>query len=281
MPELPPLKIPKRLTRIAQPPKQLFWHGSDPEALLARPCVAIVGSRAVSPYGRQVTRQFAAQLAERGVVIISGLAFGVDSIAHQAALEAGGLTIAVLPGSVDEVYPRSHARLAEEILAKGGALVSEYPAGTAVLNINFIARNRLIAGLADTTFIPEAALKSGSLHTAGFTIEQGKTVMAVPGPITSPTSVGTNNLIKSGAVPITSLEDLLHALNLEGTEAVVQGSTPEEQRLIDLLGDGISDGQKLLVQSGLPVQTFNQALVMLEINGKVRALGNNYWSLCR
>jgi DNA processing protein len=239
-----------------------------------------VGSRAVSPYGQQVTRQFATQLAERGVTIISGLAFGVDSIAHESALEAGGKTIAVLPGSVDTIYPRQHEQLAERILAQGGAVISEYPPGTSVMKHHFIERNRLIAGLTDAVLIPEAALKSGSIHTANFAIDQGKDVLAVPGPITSPTSVGANNLIKRGAIPITGVDDLLDTLNLEHAERVVQGSTPEEQLLINLMKQGLYRGTALFEASKLPIHTFNQTLVMLEIEGKVRALGNDHWDLC-
>lgn len=272
--------IPERLLHVDPPPKQLFYRGAPLKGLLSTRCVAIVGSRAVSPYGQQVTRQFATQLAERGITIISGLAYGVDSIAHEAALEAGGKTIAVLPGSVDTIYPRQHEQLAQRILAQGGALISEYPPGTSVMKHHFIERNRLIAGLADAVLIPEAALKSGSIHTANFAIDQGKDVLAVPGPITSPTSVGANNLIKKGAVPITGVDDLLDTLNLEQAERVVQGSTPEEQLLIDLMKQGLYRGAALFEASKLPIHTFNQTLVMLEIEGKVRALGNDHWDLC-
>lgn len=273
------IEIPDRLGLLPQPPVRLFTEGNLLE-LLDRPSVAIVGSRKVSPYGRQVTEQLARQLAERGIVIISGLALGVDSIAHTAAVSAGGATIAVLPSSIEEVYPASHRQLAKQIVDKGGALVSEYPAGSIMFNTNFISRNRLIAGLADITLIPEAALKSGSLHTARFTLELGKDVLAVPGNITSPTSVGTNNLIRAGATPILSFEDVLHAMKLPlQRKRIVKGDTPAEQTIIDLLQSGLSDGHLLQAKSELTATIFNQSLTMLEINGKVRGLGGNQWVL--
>jgi DNA processing protein len=264
------------------PPKTLFHCGADVSELLKRPCLAIVGSRAVSAYGREVTAQLARELAARGVVIISGLAYGVDSIAHKAALEVGGATIAVLPGPIEVVYPRAHQQLAQAIVNKGGALMSEYSGAAQGFDYQFVARNRLIAGLADAVLITEAALKSGSLHTARFALEQGKDVLAVPGNITNPVSVGTNNLIKAGATPITAYTDVLHALGLE--EAMTQtrlhrGSTPAEQCVLDLLQLGICEGDALLKDSNLSVSDFSQALTMLEIAGAVRPLGSNQWRL--
>jgi DNA processing protein len=250
--------------------------------LLERPKVAIVGSRNVTPYGRQVTWQLATKLAEQGITIISGLALGVDSIAHRAALETQGLTLAVLPGPVDVVAPASHRNLAEKILEQGGALVSEYPSGTFAAKQNFIARNRIVIGLADALLITEAAEKSGSLHTARFALEQGKEVMAVPGNITSPTSVGTNNLLKAGAVPITSYLDVLHALRLEDHRTPahkVRGRSAEEQKILDLLLRGITDGEQLLRHCELDPSAFNSVLTMLEIGGKIRSLGGNQWSV--
>jgi DNA processing protein len=227
-----------------------------------------------------VTQRLAAELAKQGTVIVSGLALGVDSIAHQAALDAGGHTVAVLPSSIEEIYPASHRGLAERIVQQGGALISEYPKGTPVMKHNFIARNRLIAGLADGLIVTEAALKSGSLHTARFALEQGIDVFAVPGNITSPTSEGTNNLIKSGAMPLTDVSDVLSRLNIEPVNvALPLGDTEQEQAILDQLAAGISDGNELQQASGLAIELFGQTLTMLEINGKIRALGNNNWSL--
>ncbi len=274
--------FPEPLRDIPSPPKQLYCRGVSLQELLTRPRVAIVGSRRVTPYGRQITEKLASQLAERDIVIISGLAIGIDAIAHQAALTAGGVAIAVLPGPVDQVYPTTNQSLADEILTKGGALVSEYASGEISYKQNFVARNRLVAGLAQALLITEAAEKSGSLHTARFALEQGKDVLAVPGNITSATSVGTNNLLKSGAAPVTSYIDVLHVLGLEdrATPAkTVRGRNVQEQAVIDLLARGVSDGEQLLEQSRLTISEFNQVLTMLEINGKVHPLGANHWSL--
>lgn len=276
-------RFPKQLKNIASAPKELYVDG-DLTPLLAKSRIAIVGSRKVSVYGRRITAELARELAKRGIVIISGLALGVDAIAHQAALEVGGLTIAVLPRGLDKIYPASHHQLAKQITKHGGALVSEYPANTEIYRTNFIARNRLIAGLSQATLITEAAEKSGSLHTARFTLEQGKDVLAVPGNITSSTSVGTNNLLKAGATPVTSYLDVLHALGLKDekgtqTKTTFMGNNESEQKLLELLRSGVSDGDTLLKRSDLEIALFNQTLTMLEISGHIRALGANHWDV--
>jgi DNA processing protein len=274
--------LPARLREIHTAPKQLFVTGANLDELLTRKSVAIVGSRKVTPYGRQVTADLAGRLAEQGVVIVSGLALGVDAIAHQAALEAGGLTIAVLPSPVEAIYPAGHRRLAMQILEQGGALVSEFPAGTKTFPGNFIARNRIVSGLGDALLITEAAEKSGTLHTARFALEQGRDVLAVPGNITSQTSIGTNNLIKAGATPVTSYEDVMYVLGLHThatTISQVYGRNAEEQTVLDLLLTGNTDGEALQKASKLDIATFNQTLTMLEISGKIRPLGANQWAL--
>lgn len=273
---------PSCLGEMSAPPKVLYVLGADLESFMTRPRVAIVGSRGVSTYGRQITTRLASELAAQGVVIISGLALGVDGLAHQAALDAGGLTIAVLPCGLDQIYPATHHNLAKQILLQGGALVSEYDLGTPGLKQNFIARNRIVSGLADALLITEAAEKSGSLHTARFALEQGRDVLAVPGNITSPTSVGTNNLIRAGATPVSSVEDVLHVLGAKrqlSQPVRLIGGSPEEQLLLDILFEGTTDGHELLVRSELAVELFNQTLTMLEITGKVKPLGNNHWTL--
>ncbi|HEY5667669.1 MAG TPA: DNA-processing protein DprA [Candidatus Saccharimonadales bacterium] len=273
--------VPDKLQYIPDPPRQLFTVGVALEHLLDKPCLTVVGSRRVSAYGKAVTTQLVTQAARAGAVIISGLALGVDSIAHRAALEAGGPTIAVMPAGLDKIYPASHANLAKQIIQQGGALVSEYPPGTPPYKYNFVERNRLASGLSDAVLITEAGEKSGTLHTAQFALEQGKEVLAVPGNITSPTSVGANNLIKAGATPVTCIADLLRALGLSQTKQsrAPQGSTPEEQMILDLIFAGTADGSDLLAKSQLEVSIFNQSLTMLEITGKVQALGNNQWAL--
>jgi DNA processing protein len=252
----------------------------DLNNVLQRPTIAIVGSRKVSAYGRDVTKRLARELAEQGMVIVSGLAFGVDSIAHQAVLDAGGQTIAVLPSPLESIYPASHRQLAKRIVEQGGALVTEYPAGTESFKGNFVARNRIIAGLADATLVTEAALKSGSLHTARFALNAGRDVLSVPGNITSPTSEGTNNLIKHGATPVTSVDDVLFSLGIDrsATKAIPKGSNEAEQTILNLLHMGVVDGAQLQAKSGLSIEQFNQHLTMLEITGKIRSLGANQWS---
>jgi DNA processing protein len=275
-------EYPQSLKHIASSPSVLYHRGASLSELLKRPRLAIIGSRSVSPYGREITARLAREMAEQGVVIISGLAIGVDAIAHQAALDAGGLTIAVLPSPVDDPYPASNARLAERIIEKGGALISEYPDNAFAFKTNFVARNRLVAGLAQAILITEAAEKSGSLHTARFALEQGKDVLAVPGNITSISSVGTNNLIKAGATPVTSYLDILFAMGLKphySKARHIVGRTANEQRIIDFLLQGSSDGDILLKLSDLSIPEFNQAMTMLEVGAKIRSLGYNQWSL--
>jgi DNA processing protein len=274
-------QLPAKLAGIPDPPKKIYVAGADLHQLLTKPAVAIVGSRKVSAYGKTVTTQLAIELARAGVVIISGLAIGVDGIAHRAALEAGGLTLAVLPSGLDHIYPGSHYQLAQQIVEQGGALISEYPENSIAYKMNFISRNRLVSGLSDAVLITEAAEKSGTLHTADFALQQGREVLAVPGNITSPTSAGTNNLLKSGATPVTGVKDILHALGLETTEQkqAPKSHNPQEQVLLDLLFSGIQDGSELHLASKLDVSLFNQTLTMLEIRGQIRALGNNRWAL--
>lgn len=274
--------FPGRLTTIGTPPRQLFYIG-DIEPLSEKPVVSIVGSRAVTPYGRQITTKLAGELAGRGVAIVSGLALGVDALAHQAALDTGGYTVAVLPSPVEQVYPASNHKLAQRILEQGGALISEYDQDdrTEAFKSRFIARNRLVSGLADVLLITEASERSGTLHTANFALEQGRTVMAVPGNITSPTSAGTNNLIKAGAIPVTELSDILTALNLDGKheQLEIMAANPAEQSILELLQTGASDSSLIQQQSGLPADVFNQTLTMLEITGKIKPLGSGHWGI--
>lgn len=274
--------FPEVLKTIPDPPKALWQAGAPLEQLLLRPRLAIVGSRSPTAYGRQVTAALARELAERGIVIISGLALGIDCLAHRAALDAGGLAIAVLPGPLERVVPVANRRLAQQILNRGGALVSEYAPGTAAHKQNFIARNRLVAGLSQGVLITEAAEKSGSLHTAGFALEQGREVMAVPGNINNSRSAGTNNLIKSGeAYPVTDYGDVLHILGLSDDTAgrQVRGGNSREQSVLDLMKQGVSEGGQLLRLSRLSASEFNRTLTMLEIGGKIRPLGANQWGI--
>ena len=270
--------FPEILERIPYPPQRIFWAGQPPESWLGRPKLAVVGSRKITPYGRTVTSRLINELARTGVVIISGMAYGVDVAAHQAALAAGGTTVAVMPGGLDMIYPAAHANIARQTIEQG-TLITEYQAGTESFKSNFIARNRLISGLADVLLITEAALKSGSLHTARFALEQGKTVMAVPGNITSPFSEGCNNLIKSGAIPVTSAEDVFFALKINTSVNKPQTITgsPEEQLVFSFIRQGIAAQEEIAAQAKLEGAQLASVLTMLELSGHIRPAGGGNW----
>jgi len=265
---------------IANCPKKLYFIGKLPEK--RTPTVAIVGTRKPTAYGREVTHRLAHDLASRGVIIISGLALGVDSIAHRATLDAGGITLAVLANGVDIIYPATHRDLASDILAKGGAIISEYEPGIEARDFQFLERNRIVSGLSDAVIVTEAAVRSGTLSTVMHALEQGREVFVVPGNITSPLSVGCNNLIKQGAHPITCAEDILEIIApelLRPQTILPLGSTLLESKIIGLLQSGIRDGDELQKLSEVKVNEFSQTITMMEISGTIRALGGNQWTL--
>lgn len=274
--------LPVNLRSVEPPLRQLFWAGASFKEILAKPRVAIVGSRKASQYGRNVTYDLATKLSRADVVIISGLAFGIDSYAHKAALEAGGCTLAVLPTPLDKISPASHHYLAEEILSNGGALISEYENASEIRKLNFIARNRIVSALADVLVITEAARNSGSLHTARFALEQGKTVMAVPGNINSPTSEGCNNLIKSGAAPVTAVSDIFFTLGIEQSAlrpAKIFKGTPQQQQIFKLIADGVKEQEELAAVSRLTVPEISSTLTDLELQGYIRPMGGGAWTI--
>jgi DNA processing protein len=271
---------PANFLDISSIPPVIYYLGEP--AIDYLPAVTLVGSRKVSRYGQEVTYRLAYDLAKQGMTIVSGLALGVDGIAHRGALDAGGRTIAVLGCGLDYLYPPSHRNLAIEILKNGGTILSEYEAGTPTLKQNFIARNRLVSALSDMVIITEAAPASGSLATANFALEQNKTVGAVPGNITSTLSHGTNNLIKTGAVPITNAQDVLDALGMQTAAKLRQdvfGDTEEEQMILNLMKEGVTELESLQARSELEPSLFSQTLTMLEISGKIRPLGAAHWTL--
>ncbi len=196
---------PSKLKNIPDPPSLLYYEGDI--SIFERPTLAVVGSRRPTDYGLRLTSRIVAELAEAGVVIISGLAYGIDGTAHQAALEAGGLTAAVFGCGLDIIYPSGHKALAQRII-HSGCLVSEFPRGTRPERFNFPVRNRIVAGLADGVLVVEAGQKSGALVTARLALDQGRDVMAVPGAVDSELSYGPNALIKQGAVTVTSAQDI-------------------------------------------------------------------------
>lgn len=263
-------EVAPALSRLPQPVKELHFTGPL-EQLLKRPLVAIVGSRKVSAYGKTVTERFATELAQAGVVIVSGLALGVDSIAHQACVAAGGQTIAVLPAGLDRIYPAQHYNLAQAILRQGGVLVSEYAPGSgSPQKYQFIARNRIIAGLSQAVIITEAAINSGSLHTAQFALEQGIDVWAVPGTITSITSAGTNKLIQMGAQPLLATSDMLDFMHIStSVRTRYLPANQTENIVLQALQTTNGTVTELLTATSITLPLLQQTLTMLEINGAI------------
>lgn len=268
------------ITTIALPPKSLHYIGTLPDS--RRPAVAIVGTRKPTAYGKEVTHRLAYDLAKKGVVIISGMALGVDGIAHRAALEAGGTTIAVLGNGLGEMYPNSHRQLAEGIVKAGGAIISEYEPDVPAYPANFLQRNRIVSGLSDGIIITEAASRSGTLNTAGHALEQGREIFVVPGNITSPLSAGCNALLKQGATPVMSAQDILEVIApqlLESQASLALGHNQLQIKIIQLLQSGIRDGDQLQSLLKAAPHEFARELTMMEISGLIRSLGGNQWTL--
>jgi DNA processing protein len=266
---------PRLLKNIDQPPPVLYVCGRLSEA--DEWSVAIVGTRRVTHYGRQVTEEIASFLAANGITVVSGLARGVDAIAHNAALRKQGRTIAVLGNGLDTVYPPEHEKLAAAI-THHGALVSDYPPGTEPLSVNFPPRNRIISGLSLATVIVEAGVTSGALITAKFAADQGRDVLAVPGNIYHDKSKGTNRLIQQGAFPILEPGDILEALNLnliaehQSARANLP-MDPVEAQLFQQLGPEPVHIDELSTLVELPIETITATLTMLELKGFVRQVG--------
>lgn len=258
--ELPPL-----LAAIHDPPPQLYLRDGGALELLAGPAVAIVGARACSPYGAQVARTLARELARAGVCVVSGMARGIDAEAHRGALEAGGPTVAVLGCGIDRDYPAAHAELARRIGAVG-LVVSEYGPGVEPAPWRFPARNRIISGLCAATVVVEARERSGALITADFALEEGREVFAVPGEITSGLSAGTNALLRAGAAPLLSSADVLEVLGIEAARAR-EPPAGAAAAVLALLADGPATSDELVRRSGLAVEAVVAALVELELGG--------------
>ena len=260
--------FPPGLRAIHDPPPGLFVRGSADLELLARPAVAIVGARACSGYGASVARMLGRELGQAGLVVVSGLARGVDAEAHRGALEADAPTVAVLGCGIDRDYPAAHAELARRIAADG-LLVSEYAPGVEPAPWRFPARNRIVAGLCAATVVVEARERSGALITADLALEEGREVFAVPGEIASALSAGTNNLRKLGAAPRTTSADVLASFGLE------PGGRPVDGGLLDLLP---ATADELVRRTGLPAAEIARALVELELDGAAAAHDGVYRS---
>jgi DNA processing protein len=268
------------LRHIPTPPQSLYIMGKLPEKRL--PTVAIIGSRKPSAYGSEVTHRLASELARSGVIIVSGLAYGIDAVAHKAALEVGGTTIAILANGLHKIYPVIHKGLAQEIVKGGGAIISEHPPGVEAMKHHFLARNRLVSGLADAIIVTEATERSGTFSTVAHALDQNKEVFAVPGPITSLLSAGPNRLLQQGAHVAINAQDILNIIapSLTTRQTMLPlGASAYETRIIEALQKGIRDGAALQRATELPAQHFLQALTMLELNGVIHSLGGNQWAL--
>jgi len=279
-------KYPKLLLEIAKLPPILYYKGTMEES--EELCIAVVGTRQITNYGRTVIPQLVKPLVDAGATIVSGMAFGVDSAAHEIAVKNGRRTIAVLGGGLDEksLYPKHHALLAKQIVDSGGCLISEYPIGTPNFKQNFVARNRIISGLSVATLVVECDLESGTLITAKHALDQNRQLFAVPGPIYSQQSQGPNNLIKMGAKAVTSADDIFQDLNLEASSLQKQaenlfGDSPDETVILKLLTFEPVIINELIKESGLKASKVTSTLTFLEMKGRVKNLGGQQYILNR
>ncbi len=271
---------PKLLREIPNAPAVLYIAGDLlPADGLS---IAIVGSRKFTPYGSQVTYDLTRDLIRANLTVVSGLALGIDAIAHRTALEYSGRTLAVLACGVDAIYPASNRQLGEKILEGRGAIISELPLGTPPLKHHFPHRNRLISGLALGTVVIEAGADSGALITANHALEQNRQVFAVPGSIYNPASAGPNNLLRMGAKVVTTVTDVLEELNLGHLQEQVRteeiiGDNEEEQKILNCLSRQPQHFDQIAKTVGLQTSTVAAALTIMEMKGKVRNLGGNQY----
>lgn len=273
-------EYPENLRDLEGAPSVLYFKGrlksSDVNS------VAIVGSRKMSSYGREVAQKFSAELASFGVTIVSGLAKGIDTAAHVGVLSVGGRTIAVLGQGLDSVYPPENTALADKIIKSGGAILSEYPLGTPALPINFAVRNRIVSGLSAAVVVIEGAEKSGTLLTASHAAEQGKTVFAVPGQVTSPLSAAPHFLLKNGAKIATSVSDILEELDLQmkvDKEKIekIMPSSKEEAKLIEILEmEPLHLDELVRITRGKTAE-ISARLTIMEMKGMVKNLGQGVY----
>ena len=259
---------PPLLRAIPDPPAVLWVRGDASPALLARPSVAIVGARACSSYGRSVARTLGRELAAAGLVVVSGMARGVDSEAHRGALDAGGVTVAVLGCGIDRDYPAAHRDLASRIV-EAGLIVSEYEAGVEPAPWRFPARNRIIAGLCRATVVVEARERSGALITADFALEDGREVMVVPGEITSAVSAGSNALLRLGATPVTATADVLEAFGIEPSVEALEPPGGLAGVLLEHLRDTPASIDELARATGVAPGEVAAGLIELELAARI------------
>jgi DNA processing protein len=269
-------RFPPRLKAIFDPPQSLYLRGSGEPELLGWRAVGVVGARSCSPYGAQVARMLGRELAAAGLLIVSGLARGIDGEAHRGALESGGPTVGVLGCGIDRDYPAANASLSRR-MEDGGLVVSEYEAGVEPAPWRFPARNRIIAGLCEAVVVVEAREHSGALITADFALEEGREVFAVPGEITSALSVGSNALLRLGATPLTGSGDVLEALGIERAEAATDPDVSgAARRVLGLVRDTPLAADELVARASLEAGAVSVALTELELAGLVAAADGVY-----
>ncbi len=276
---------PKLLKEIYDAPFCLFVRGelnNDGFTL------AVVGPRKFSPYGKQITEEIVRDLAGQGIIIVSGLALGIDSIAHNTTLQAGGKTIAVLGSGINDrhIYPAQHRGLAQNIIEKSGAVISEYPPGALPSKFTFPRRNRIVAGMSLGTLVIEAAEGSGALITAQSALDNNREVFAIPQNITSPNSAGVNQLIKNGAHPVTSAQDIIDILDLGDIQNYISNreivpDSPTEAKLLEFLSREPIHVDQLVKNCKLDSPAVNATLTLMEMKGKVRNLGGMMYVLSR
>jgi DNA processing protein len=282
---------PKHLKIIPNPPNVLYLKTnlSTEEFfnLASGKNLGVVGTRKITTYGKEITANLVAGLVSAGFVITSGLALGVDGMAHQTTIDCNGKTIAVLGAGVEVVYPREHADLYRKIIATGGAIISEVAPEKFVAKGIFPARNRIISGLSQALLVTEGAIDSGSLITARAALDQGREVFAVPGPINSPMAEGTNYLLKQGAKLVTGVGDILEEMGIQGVQgcqgfqgngkrSLPRGETPQEQKILDLLINENLEFDDLVVKTGFAAGELTSILTNLELARKVHANGLVY-----
>jgi DNA processing protein len=256
---------PELLQATADPPLGLFVRGR----LIDTPAVAIVGSRRATPYGLQAARLLAESCASAGAVVVSGMARGVDRVAHEGAVASGGTTWAVWGAGPDRVYPAEHGALADRIVDSGGALLTEYPPGTPPRRHHFPERNRIVAGLVRSVVVVEAAARSGALVTARLALDEGREVMAVPGSILSDLSVGPNALLRLGARPVVTPRDVLETLGLEADGVARPAGVEQDDVLAAVTPGDAVDVDALVERTGRPAHELTARLLELEIAGHV------------
>jgi len=261
-------RYPALLRAIHDPPAVVWLRGEQHTPVLDRTCVAVVGARACSSYGRSVARSLGRDLAAAGVVVISGMARGIDGEAHRGALAAGGATVAVLGCGIDRDYPAAHAQLAREI-AESGLIVSEYEPGVEPAPWRFPARNRIIAGLSRAVVVVEARERSGALITVDFALEQGRDVLAVPGEITSALSAGSNALLRHGAAPVLAVDDVLDAVGVVFEAPPQAEPEGDAGRVLAVLRDAPATVDEIARTLGLSAGETTALLTTLELEGLV------------